>query len=83
MVGRDLKVQPVPPPAMAGAPFTSPGCSKLCPTWPWTVPGMGNPLGNPFLCLTSLTGRNFSQLMPLQWDEVESSELDKDLNQGS
>lgn len=44
---------------------------------------MGNPLGNPFLCLTSLTGRNFSQLMPLQWDEVESSELDKDLNQGS
>ena len=30
-------------PAMAGTPPAVPGCSKPCPAWPWTLPGMGSP----------------------------------------
>lgn len=30
----------VPTPTMAGTPSTIPGCSKLCPAWPWMLPGI-------------------------------------------
>jgi len=41
-VGRDLKDHLVPSPLpWTGTPFTRPGCSKPCPTWPWTLPGRG------------------------------------------
>jgi len=38
-VGRDYLV-PAPLP-WAGTPSTRPGCSKPCPTWPWTLPWRG------------------------------------------
>jgi len=28
---------------LAGTPSTSPGCSQPRPTWPWTLPGRGQP----------------------------------------
>ena len=43
-VGRHLKDYLVPaPPPWAGTPSTRPGCSELHPTWPWTLPGSGQP----------------------------------------
>jgi len=43
-VGRDLKDHLVPTPLpWAGTPSTRPGCSKPHPTWPWTLPGTGQP----------------------------------------
>ena len=43
-VGRDLKDHLVPPPLpSAGTSSTRPGCSELHPTWPWALPGRGQP----------------------------------------
>jgi len=43
-VGRDLKDHRVPSPLpWAGTSSTRPGCSELHPTWPWTLPGRGQP----------------------------------------
>jgi len=41
-IGRDLKDHLVATPLpSSGTPSTRPGCSKLHPTWPWTLPGRG------------------------------------------
>ncbi|XP_064493014.1 phospholipid-transporting ATPase IK, partial [Pseudopipra pipra] len=37
---KPIQCHPLPWP---GTPPTSPGCSKPPPTWPWTLPGMGQP----------------------------------------
>ena len=44
-VGRDLQrsASPTPPPAKDRTSLSRPGCSKLYPTWPWTLPVMGHP----------------------------------------
>ena len=43
-VGRDLKDHLVPTClSWAGTSSTRPGCSELHPTWPWTLPGRGQP----------------------------------------
>ena len=43
-VGRNLKDHLVPTPvSWTGTPSTKPGCSKPCPTWPWALPGRGQP----------------------------------------
>jgi len=43
-VRSDLKDHLVQPPLPStGKPSTTPGCSKPCPTWPWTLPGRGHP----------------------------------------
>jgi len=43
-VGRDLKDHLIPTPLpWAGTPSTRPGCSEPHPTWPWTLPGRGQP----------------------------------------
>jgi len=43
-IGRDLKDHLVPTLLpWAGTPSTRPGCSDLHPTWPWTLPGRGQP----------------------------------------
>ena len=43
-VGRDLEDHLFPTPLpWAGTSSTSPGCSELHPTWPWILPGRGQP----------------------------------------
>ena len=43
-VGRDLKDHLFPTPLpWAGTSSTRPGCSELHPTWPWALPGRGQP----------------------------------------
>jgi len=43
-VGRDLKDHLVPTRLpLTGTLPTRPGCSKPHPTWPWTLPGRGQP----------------------------------------
>jgi len=43
-IGRDLKhhLGPSPQPR-EGTPSTRSGCSKPLPSWPWTLPGRGQP----------------------------------------
>ena len=66
-VGKDLidHLSPTPLP-WAGTPSIRPGCSKPHPTWPWTLPGRGQPQ---FLWATS------ARASPLSWWRIYSLSL--------
>jgi len=63
-VGRDLKDHLVPTPLpSAGTSSTRPGCSELHPTWPWTLPGRGQP---------QLLWETCSRASPPSWGRISS-----------
>ena len=73
-VGSDFKDHLVPTPLpWAGTPSARPGCSKLHPTWPWTLPGM-----EPIACVFAIVWiyRRLQPCGPLIWHLSKAQHLE-------